>query len=107
MITRQSRQAMGMFILCVGIIALLAGLMPKLLTGAVGLILLVGAIVSAVLTVVLDMRFGGSPKKSLFGVLVVGVITFGLVYGPIWYLMSKALSGESLLNLDSLRDLGQ
>ena len=107
MVTRQSREAMGMFISCVGIIALLAGLMPKLLSGAIGLMLIVGAVVGAVLTVVLDMRFGGSARKSLLGVLAVGVITFGLVYGPIWYLMSKASSGESLFNLDSLRNLGK
>lgn len=106
MLTRQSREALGMFISCVGIIALLAGLFPKLLIGMLGLILVAGAAISAILTVVLDIRFGKSLKKSLLGVLLVGAIVFGLIYGLIWYLMSRAASGE-LFNFESLKGLGK
>lgn len=105
MITRQSREALGMFISCVGIIALLAGLFPKLLTGTLGLVLVAGAAISAILTVVLDMQAGSSLKKSLLGILIVGIFAFGAIYGLIWYLMSRP--ADELFNLEAFKGLGK
>lgn len=98
MATKASRSSMGMFVSCIGATALLLGVVPPLLFGPIGLLLIGGAVLSAILTVVIDLRYGASAQRSLLGVLIVGAITFGLVYGVFWYFSSFATSGKPLIN---------
>ena len=87
--TRQSRESMMMFLSCVGITALLCGLVPGVLRSW-GLALIGGAVLSAIWTVVVDALAGVNPMRSLIGVLLLGAIVFGMIYGLMWYLMTEA-----------------
>ena len=88
---------MGLFIGCVGSIALLMGLSLKIVIGPLGAVLAIGALVSALLVVIVDVRYGAGLQRSLLGVLIVGVLSFGLIFGVMWYFMSLASSSKPII----------
>ncbi|MCS6840059.1 MAG: hypothetical protein NZ699_19165 [Roseiflexus sp.] len=96
MTKRGTRDSISAFIGCVGSLAMLAGLLPGLLTSILGLVLIGGAIVTGAVIVLTDLMAGRNALKSLIGIVMIGVLTFVLIYAPLWYLSSLAASGDLL-----------
>lgn len=82
MFPRASRESIGMIISCMGGDTILSMVSPALLLGAIGKLLLGGALLAAILTVVIEVRHGVGVLKSLIGVVVVGFFTFAFTWIP-------------------------
>ncbi len=70
----------------VGAIAVLGAALPHLLRGWGGLLLLGGALLSGLLSIVEGVQRGQRVASGLLRVLVVGGLAFGAVYVPLWLL---------------------
>ncbi|GIW00421.1 hypothetical protein [Roseiflexus sp.] len=75
---------------------MLAALLPGLLSSAIGMILIGGAIMTGIVIVLSDLLSGRNALKSLIGVVLMGMLVFAFVYAPLWYLSSLAASGDLL-----------
>lgn len=73
--------------LCVALIGFLAGWSPLhvWLNGAIGLILLGGALVGAILFIVTNHPLSGRLIVGLIVLLVTGMLAFGSTFGVMWY----------------------
>lgn len=92
--TRNTREMAGMFISCIACIALLSTILPQLLNGMIGLILIGGALLSSGLLVVSDVMAGRNALKSIIGLVITGGLTYLMIAAPMWYLSSLASSGK-------------
>ncbi len=100
------RDILAVFVPCVGAIAMLSNLVPNILNGIVGLVLLGGIVISVVLILIGDLRTGRNPARSLLGLALIGLVTFLGVSAPLWYLSSMAHSG-SLFDMSSFKNISR
>jgi hypothetical protein len=85
------------FVGCISAYGMLLGFLPSLAMGYIGLLLLAGSVLMAILTVAIDYKAGHSLAGSLVRVVVVGGLVLGLEYGIIWYFtVHLASQGSSL-----------
>lgn len=98
-----SREALELLISCVGLIGLLAGFpgLSVILNGPIGYILFAGAIIAALLFLIVELRRGSSLPRSAIELGLVGGITFGSVYGAMWYFMSYLPASGGFADLAS------
>lgn len=96
---RASNEFLGIIVSCVGAYAMLFGLMPQLASGTIGLFLLGTALLVGVLHVALAPRQGKTVVRALLEVLLVGAVTFALIYGCMWYFTVYLTSQPGLFNL--------
>jgi len=82
---RCSTELLGIVVSCVGVAALLLGLAPVLFQCPLGLLLLGFGALGAIGHVVATLRAGRSAGRALIELLLVAALTFGLLYGVIWY----------------------
>lgn len=82
---RGSNEFLGILVSCIGAYSMFLGVLPQLARGTVGMFLLGTALLVGGLHVVLGPRQGKTIGRSLFEVLAVSALTFGLVYGCMWY----------------------
>jgi hypothetical protein len=88
---------LGYFVGCLAGYGILFGFLPSLATGYIGLMLLAGAVLMAIITVILDCKAGQNLAGSLLRVGIVGALVLGLEYGIIWYFtVHLASQGSSL-----------
>jgi len=85
-----SNEMLSMFVGCVGAYGLLLGLLPALARSGLGYIFLAGAVLTAVLTVIFDLRSGYMLGRSLLRLGLIAAITLGLMVGVFWYFNSFA-----------------
>jgi hypothetical protein len=91
-----SREAAGMFVSCVGAYGFIVGFIPVWATGPIGLLVIAGAIFGALMTILHDQRRGVSIVSSLLFLIIIGAVTFGLIYGIKWYFMDHLLNSGPL-----------
>lgn len=82
---------------------MLSAILPQLLNGMIGITLIGGVLLSAVLLIVSDIVAGRNALRSIIGLIVIGSFTFIIIAAPIWYLASQAQSGQ----LFDLRFMGR
>ncbi|RRR76732.1 MAG: hypothetical protein EI684_02455 [Candidatus Viridilinea halotolerans] len=97
---RTTNEFLGMIISCIGAYAMLFGLLPALANGALGLLLLGGALLGAVLHVVLGPRQGKTVIRALIEALIVSSVTFALIYGCMWYFTVYLASQPGLMQFN-------
>ncbi len=85
-----ANEVLGMFVGCVGAYGLLMGLLPAVAQSGLGYILLAGAGVAAVLSVIFDLRLGYTPARSLLRLGFIAIVVLGLMVGLFWYLGNLA-----------------
>lgn len=84
-------------------IAMLSAILPQLLNGLIGITLIGGALLSAVLLIVSDIIARRNALNRIIGLIVIGSFTYIVVAAPIWYFTSLAQSGQ----LFDLRFMGR
>lgn len=105
-----SNESLEMYIGFVGVVALLHGLsymagtpVMSLLNGGLGIMLLVGILVGAVFKVAFDVRYGYTLARSLVEVVLIGALTYAVVFGVFWYLSENYLrSGKPLFDFSKM-----
>lgn len=70
---------------CCGALGILAGILPSLISTPIGLTLIVGLALGTGLHVFMSVRYGRTMVSALVEVGLVGLLTFGMTYGCIWY----------------------
>jgi hypothetical protein len=85
------------FVGCISAYGFLLGFLPLIATGYLGLMLLAGSVLMAIITVATDCKAGRSLAGSLLRVVVVGGLVLGLEYAIIWYFMGHLASQGSSL----------
>jgi hypothetical protein len=96
-LVRDYNEYLGYFVGCLAGYGILLGFLPSLATGYIGLMLLAGAVLMAIITVALDCKAGQSLAASLLRVGVVGGLVLGLEYAIIWYFTVHLASQGSAL----------
>ncbi len=81
-----SREALGLYVSCLMGIAFLASWEPLhvLLNSGVGLVLGIGTFLGAILFMIFQLR-QGKAATGLLALFLVGSISFGSIYGVMWY----------------------
>lgn len=74
-----------LFVSCVGAFGMLLGLVPVVAAGPLGQLLLGGAVLASCLQLFVTARAGRSVVQAIVGLLIFGVLAFGLTYGCVWY----------------------
>ncbi len=89
-------ESMGMFVSCIGGAAFLYSFLPGLLSGVLAWVLAGGVVLSAAAAIWENKRRGVGVLRTLIGVVLIGAMTWGLVYGCYWYFMVQLLSQPGL-----------
>jgi rRNA maturation protein Nop10 len=92
-----SNECRGMFIGCLGAYGLILGFSQGLAASALGLVLLAGAALSAVLTLVFDVKSGWSLTRSLILLLLTAALALGGPFGIVWYFTNVLAHDPNLL----------
>ncbi len=71
--------------MCCGTLGMLAGLVPPLISGPVGLTLIIGLALGMGLHMFISVRAGRTIVRALIEVVLTGLLAFGMTYGCIWY----------------------
>ena len=90
------REALGMYLSCVAGYGFIVGFIPVWATGGIGLLVIAGAVVGALFTILHDSRRGIGIGRSLLLLGITGVLVFGLTYGIKWYFMDHLLNSGPL-----------
>ena len=87
---RGSREILELFVSGVTGMAFLAGLAPmvNLLIGPIGGIFFVAALIGGTLYLLLTLRSGNKISRGILELTLWGVVSFGSVYGTMWYFIS-------------------
>jgi hypothetical protein len=96
---RRTNESLGTFVSLVGGASILAGFVPSLLHGSIGLALLALAVLFAVFSIVVDMQHGRSVAAALARVVAWGLMTVVAVYGCIWYVTVDLAARPDLFRL--------
>jgi hypothetical protein len=96
--TRASRETLTMIVGCIAGSAILYLWSPGLLLSSYGYLVFGGALLGAILTLLVEFRRGISPAKSLIGIVIVVLFAVAFTYGPVFYLQSLMASGQPLFN---------
>jgi hypothetical protein len=95
MATKHSREAAGTVFSCMGAYGMLWSMLPNMVQGYLGAVLLLGALLMALLTIAVDLRHRGRLLYSIIGVLFVAGFGFAVGAGPYmfltWYMADKPL----------------
>ncbi len=82
---RRSTETLQLVVTCCGTLGMLAGFPLPLVSGPIGLILIVGLAMGTGLHIFISLRAGRTIARALVEVGLVGLLAFGLTYGCIWY----------------------
>ncbi|HEY8597690.1 MAG TPA: hypothetical protein VIL85_04625 [Thermomicrobiales bacterium] len=81
---RASSEPRRMYVFILGIMGIFAGISPSFLHGRSALIFGGLAVVAALLAIILDWRDGYALGRSIFSLLILGVLVIGGGFLPIW-----------------------
>jgi hypothetical protein len=89
----RSNTSLEFFVCCIGLAVLLLGLallsadeVEYLIKGNLGILYMGGAIIATLLKLVIDRRSGYSITRSLLETVLIGGVTYLLIYGVFWYI---------------------
>jgi hypothetical protein len=109
---RESSDSLQMYMGCIAVIAFIHGLslymgpgLGKLLDMNSPLlwVLLAGIVAGAAFKFIFDLRYGYSPGRSLFEIILFGLLTYGLLFGCLWYLHDNVFKpGKAFFDLTSI-----
>lgn len=87
-----------------GTLGFLAGFLPQILEGALGMFLIGAGILFAVLTVFLEIQAGRSLQGAIVFTLAITAIPFLFIYGLMWYFFVYVInSGQPLFTFPVLK----
>jgi len=98
--SKASREIAGLLVTCAGILAVLIGLLPQLVTSPVGYVLLAGMLLSGLLLVISMLRDRLGLARALLATTLIAGVSFGVIYGVMWFFMDYLPStGEPIIKL--------
>ena len=86
----ESKESLGIFLSCVGLVAFIHALslvlpgLERLLDGPLIWMLVAGMAAGIIFKLVWDRRLGISVRRSLIEIVVVGAMVYGIMYGSVW-----------------------
>jgi hypothetical protein len=96
-LARDYNEYLAYFAGCISAYGFLLGFLPSLASSYLGLLLLTGAGLMAIITVLIDCQAGRNLVGSALRVVAVGALVLGLEYAIIWYFTVHLASQGSAL----------
>jgi hypothetical protein len=98
--SRAAQEATGGSLSLIGAYAMLLGISPALVSGALGMLLIGGAGVLGLLAVLVMVRAGKGFLAALLQVLLLGIVMFAVISGVMWYFTVHRAHDPNLLRFD-------